>query len=73
MSYPVIRTISSLRSLSLKYPRADAIAGVATGAIAPGFWLPIARFAFVYIRSTPKDWTENLIEGDLRPGQRLLN
>lgn len=57
-----------------KYPDVDAIAGVATGAIAPGALVAdILGLPFVYIRSTPKDHgLENLIEGDLKPKQKVV-
>jgi orotate phosphoribosyltransferase len=56
------------------YPNADVIAGVATGAIAQGALIADAlQKPFVYIRSTPKGHgLENLIEGDLRPGQKVV-
>ena len=52
----------------------EAIAGVATGAIAPGAIVADALgLPFVYIRSAPKDHgLENLIEGDLKPKQKVV-
>ena len=52
----------------------DAIAGVATGAIAQGALVSDnLGLPYVYVRSTPKDHgLENLIEGDLRPGQKVV-
>jgi orotate phosphoribosyltransferase len=52
----------------------DAIAGVATGAIAQGAMVAdMLGLPFVYIRSTPKDHgLENLIEGDLKPGSKVV-
>lgn len=47
------------RTISEKYENADAIAGVATGAIAQGALVAdLLGLPFVYIRSTPKimDW-----------------
>jgi orotate phosphoribosyltransferase len=56
------------------FPEADAIAGVATGAIAPGALVADALgLPFVYIRATPKDHgLENLIEGELKPGSKVV-
>ncbi|MDD2246464.1 MAG: orotate phosphoribosyltransferase [Proteiniphilum sp.] len=77
MSYPSIRNfvkIEFARIIMEKYPQADAIAGVATGAIAPGVLVAdLLDLPFVYIRSTPKDHgLENLIEGDLKPKQKVI-
>jgi len=59
MSYPSIRNfikIQFARIILEKYPQVDAIAGVATGAIAPGALVAdLLGLPFVYIRSTPKD------------------
>ncbi len=57
-----------------KYPEADVIAGVATGAIAQGALVAdLLSKPFVYVRSAPKGHgLENLIEGDYRPGQKVL-
>jgi len=77
MSYPSIRNfikIQFARIILEKYPQVDAIAGVATGAIAPGALVAdLLGLPFVYIRSTPKDHgLENLIEGDLKPNQKVV-
>ena len=50
------------------------IAGVATGAIAHGVLVAEKMgLPFVYVRSAPKDHgLENLIEGDFRPGQKVV-
>ncbi|GHS96729.1 hypothetical protein FACS189421_02280 [Bacteroidia bacterium] len=57
-----------------KYEDAGAIAGVATGAIAQGAMVAEElNLPFVYIRATPKDHgLENLIEGDLKPGTKVV-
>ncbi|MGV8827948.1 MAG: orotate phosphoribosyltransferase [Breznakibacter sp.] len=57
-----------------KYPEAEVIAGVATGAIAQGALVAdLLDKPFVYVRSAPKGHgLENLIEGDFRPGQKVL-
>ncbi|NDW09890.1 orotate phosphoribosyltransferase [Dysgonomonas sp. 520] len=77
LSYPATRTFIKLELASVileAYPDVDAIAGVATGAIAPGALVAdLLGLPFVYIRSTPKDHgLENLIEGDLKPGSKVV-
>jgi orotate phosphoribosyltransferase len=77
MSYPQIRNflkVEFARIILEKYPQTDAIAGVATGAIAPGALVAdVLGLPFVYIRSSPKDHgMENLIEGDLKPKQKVI-
>lgn len=77
MSYPVIRNfikIEFCRIILEKFPQVEAIAGVATGAIAPGAIVADALgLPFVYVRSAPKDHgLENLIEGDLKPRQKVV-
>ncbi len=77
ISYPRIRTFIKTELCRLiieNFPEADAIAGVATGAIAPGALVADALgLPFVYIRSTPKDHgLENLIEGELKPGSKVV-
>lgn len=76
-SYPAIRNFVKLemsRIVIEKYPDADAIAGVATGAITPGALVADALgLPFVYVRATPKDHgLENLIEGELRPNSKVV-
>lgn len=76
-SYPAIRNFIKLemsRIILEKYPQVDAIAGVATGAIAPGALVADALgLPFVYVRATPKDHgLENLIEGELRPNSKVV-
>ncbi|HMM03064.1 MAG: orotate phosphoribosyltransferase [Dysgonomonas sp.] len=77
ISYPRIRTFIKIelsRLIIENFPEVDAIAGVATGAIAPGALVADALgLPFVYIRSTPKDHgLENLIEGELKPGSKVV-
>ena len=57
-----------------KFGQVDAIAGVATGAIAQGALVAEElNLPFVYVRSSPKDHgLENLIEGELRPGMKVV-
>lgn len=76
-SYPAIRNFVKIELSRLameKYPEADAVAGVATGAITPGALVADALgLPFVYVRSTPKDHgLENLIEGELKPNSKVL-
>jgi orotate phosphoribosyltransferase len=77
MSYPPIRNFLKVefsRIILEKFPQVEAIAGVATGAIAPGAIVADALgLPFVYVRSAPKDHgLENLIEGDLKPRQKVV-
>lgn len=77
MSYPEVRNfikVEFARIILEKYPNVEAIAGVATGAIAPGAIVAdVLGLPFVYIRSAPKGHgLENLIEGDLKPKQKVV-
>ena len=56
------------------FPEAEAVAGVATGAIPQGALVAdVLALPFVYVRSKPKDHgLENLIEGELRPGMKVI-
>ena len=56
------------------FPEAEAVAGVATGAIPQGALVADAlSLPFVYVRSKPKDHgLENLIEGELKPGTKVV-
>lgn len=77
LSYPEIRSfikIELCRLILENFERPDAIAGVATGAIAQGALVAdVLGLPYVYVRSTPKDHgLENLIEGNLQPGMRVV-
>jgi orotate phosphoribosyltransferase len=77
LSYPSTRNFIKLelaRIIVEKYDNVTAIAGVAMGAIAQGAMVAEElNLPFVYIRSTPKDHgLENLIEGDLKPGSKVV-
>jgi len=77
LSYPELRTfikIELARLIKEKYDNVDVIAGVATGAIAQGAMIADELgLPFVYVRSSAKDHgLENLIEGDLKPGQKVV-
>ncbi len=77
LSYPEIRSfikVELCRLIMENFGEADAIAGVATGAIAQGALVAdTLGLPYVYVRSTPKDHgLENLIEGNLQPGQKVV-
>ena len=77
LSYPDVREFIKLelvRTINMKYKEADAIAGVATGAIAQGALVAdFLNLPFVYVRSAPKDHgLENLVEGELKPGSKVV-
>ena len=77
LSYPALRNFVKLeicRVILDKFGEVDAIAGVATGAIAQGALVAEElNLPFVYVRSSPKDHgLENLIEGELRPGMKVV-
>ncbi len=77
LSYPALRSFVKLeiaRLIQEQFGEVDAIAGVATGAIPQGALVADAlNLPFVYVRSTPKDHgLENLIEGELRPGMKVV-
>ena len=77
LSYPSVRNFIKLelaRTICEKYEKANAIAGVATGAIAQGAMVAdLLGLPFVYVRSAPKDHgLENLIEGELKPGSKVV-
>jgi len=77
LSYPKVRTFirqSLVKAIEDKYGKPDVIAGVATAAIAQGALVAEAMgLPFVYVRSAPKDHgMENLIEGELKPGQTVV-
>lgn len=77
LSYPETRTFICNQFVNLvreKYPNAEAIAGVATGAIAIGVLIAeVLHLPFIYVRSKPKGHgLENLIEGDIQPGTKVV-
>ncbi len=77
LSYPAIRNyikVELIRTIIDLYPDVEVIAGVATGAIAQGAMVADELgLPFVYVRSSPKDHgLENLIEGDLKPKQKVV-
>lgn len=77
LSYPSVRNYIKTelsRVILEQFPEVEAVAGVATGAIAQGALVAdVLNVPFAYIRSTPKDHgLENLIEGDLKAGQKVI-
>lgn len=77
LSYPDIRSFIKveLSRLIMEYfPDTEVVAGVATGAIAQGALVADTLGAnYIYVRSAPKDHgLENLIEGNLKPGQKVV-
>ena len=77
LSYPDLRNyvkFEIVHTILEEFPEVEAIAGVATGAIPQGALVADAlHLPFVYVRSKPKDHgLENLIEGELRPGMKVV-
>ncbi|MGI6219218.1 MAG: orotate phosphoribosyltransferase [Bacteroidaceae bacterium] len=77
LSYPSLRNFVKIEISRLvleRFSTVDAIAGVATGAIPQGALVADElNLPFVYVRSSPKDHgLENLIEGELRPGMKVV-
>lgn len=77
LSFPEIRTAikdAFVEKIRKEYPQVEVIAGVATGAIAQGALVAEAmNLPFVYVRSAPKKHgMENLIEGVVNPGQKVV-
>ena len=77
LSFPELRNYVKLElthAVLEHFPEAEAIAGVATGAIAQGALVADALgLSFVYVRSKAKDHgMENLIEGELKPGTKVV-
>ena len=77
LSFPALRTWVKqelVHAVLSHFPEADAVAGVATGAIAQGALVADALgMPFVYIRSKAKDHgMQNLIEGELSEGAKVV-
>lgn len=77
LSYPDIRNfvkVEYARAIMENFPEVEAIAGVATSAIAFGAIVAdTIGLPYVYVRNTPKDHgLENLIEGNLKPGTKVV-
>ena len=77
LSFPEIRNFIKEEFVNLileRFGKPEVIAGVATGAIAHGVLVAEAMdLPFVYVRSAAKGHgLENLIEGELKAGQRVI-
>ncbi len=77
LSFPQIRSYIKNEFIKLigeKYNEVNAIAGVATGAIAQGALVADAmNLPFLYVRSSQKKHgLENLVEGKPEPGQKIV-
>lgn len=77
LSFPELRTWVKqelVHAVISQFPEADAVAGVATGAIAQGALVADAlNMPFVYVRSKAKDHgMQNLIEGELPEGAKVV-
>lgn len=77
LSYPEVRTYIREQFAEVireKYPQADVIAGVATGAIAQGVLVAQELgLPFIYVRSAAKGHgLENLVEGEYKAGQKVV-
>lgn len=77
LSYPVVRDYirdKLVDTIKENFKDVEAIAGVATGAIAHGALVADSmKLPFFYVRSSAKSHgMENLIEGDTKPGQRIV-
>lgn len=77
LSYPALRSFVKLelsRLVMELYPEAEAVAGVATGAIAQGALVADELgLPFSYVRSKPKDHgMQNLIEGHVDKGAKVV-
>ena len=77
LSYPEVRSYIKEQFAALireKYPEVEVIAGVATGALAQGVLVAQELgLPFIYVRSSAKNHgLENLIEGEYKPGQKVV-
>lgn len=77
LSFPDLRSYVKLElvhNILEQFPEAEAVAGVATGAIAQGALVADEmNLPFVYVRSKAKDHgMGNLIEGELTPGAKVV-
>lgn len=77
LSYPEIRSeikVALADIIGTNYGMPDAIAGVATAAIAQGALVAdLLELPFVYVRSSAKEHGRgNQIEGEIKPGQSVV-
>ena len=77
LSYPVVRKEvyeAFAQVIGERYPEAEVVAGVATGAIAHGV-LAAEKLGkpFIYVRSAPKSHgLANQVEGEVKPGAKVV-
>ena len=76
-SYPEVRSFVKLElahTILENFPEAEAVAGVATGAISQGALVAdILNLPFAYVRPKPKDHgMGNQIEGELQSGMKVV-
>lgn len=77
LSFPEVRSYireQLAAEISIQYPEAEAVAGVATAGIPQAALVADAlELPMLYVRSKPKDHgRENLIEGRIVPGQKVV-
>lgn len=77
LSYPEVRNfikVELTRLIMENFGEVEVVAGVATGAIAQGALVAETMgLPYIYVRSSPKDHgLENLIEGNLKPGHKVV-
>lgn len=77
LSFPNLRSYVKqelVHAIHKHFPQAEAVAGVATGAIAQGALVADElALPFAYVRSKPKDHgLANLIEGELKSGLKVV-
>ena len=77
LSFPEVRTMVKLALTHMvmeRFPQADVVAGVATGAIAQGALVADElNLPYVYVRPKPKDHgMGNQIEGEMPEGARVV-
>jgi len=77
LSFPEVRKLIKdqlVRSIMHFFPKAEAIAGVATAGIPQGALIANELdLPFIYVRSKPKGHgMENMIEGKVVPGQKVV-
>lgn len=77
LSYPEVRNfikVELTRLIMENFGDVEVVAGVATGAIAQGALVAETMgLPYIYVRSSPKDHgLENLIEGNLKPGRKVV-
>ena len=77
LSYPQVRSFVKTElthAVNANFPEANAVAGVATGAIAMGMAVAdLLQLPYAYVRPKPKDHgTKNQIEGRLPEGAKVV-